>query len=193
MYIITANHVKRNVRKFGMKTYDDEIVSLLNNAILTFIEKKVRQAMRKAKGVSHIDIVHFGGRVTMPVEYYGVETNHYVDVVDNNGVDMSVSNMWIRPPMDIMQVNQEAGAAIPPFIIAFTVFKTACVEVVQNLSKDATLSFKVQQKLHNEFMKTMGSVFIAVARRCNDGHVSKDMLTKVLGMQKFSVFRKTKN
>jgi hypothetical protein len=202
IFIITANHVKRNISKFGFTSYDQSVVEVFNKALQTFIEKKVHAAVKKAKGELRIEAHHVGGRVTMPSEYYGVESNHYVNVLNNNGVDMTVNNMWIRPPMDLMAPTVASPNAATSggaqqkqhdqqcFSFALSAFKNACTEAVQKVSRDSTLSLQAQKELHAKFTQLLGSVLKSVARKSKKPHLSTRDVQEVLSMQKYKAFHK---
>ena len=198
IFIITANHVKRNIARFGFTSYDHNVVEVLNKTLQTFIEKKLQSAVKKAKGEVRIQAHHVGGRVTMPSEYFGVESNHYVDVLNNNGVDMTVNNMWIRPPMDMMAPtvaapNAATGGAAKQqecFSLSLSVFKNACTEAIQKVSRDSNLSLQAQKELHAKFTQLVGEVLKSVSRKSKNNHLSTRDLQEVLAMKKYKALQK---
>jgi hypothetical protein len=193
IFIITDNHVKRNCKKFGFSTYDSAVVEGLNKALMNFVEKKIVKAAKSVKGGSKIDVHHLqsGGRVLMPSEYFGVPSDHYTEVLSSNGVDMTVNNMWIRPPMDILSPDYaSAVGGGPKFEFPFTTFKSACVEAQANLNHDLTISIAAQNLLHKQFVQQMNNVFKAVSKKVRGDHLHVVALNDVLSMKKFNMFHK---
>lgn len=197
LFIITESHVKRNLSKFGFKSFDVNIVQSLNSSLHAFLEKKVRKAIKKAKGVSRLEAQHVGGRVSMPSEYFGIQSNHYVETLNNNGVDMTVNNMWIRPPMDLMaptvatSTAATGGAAnTPVFSLSLSVFRNACSEAIQKVSRDTSLSLDAQKSLHSDFLRLMTEFMTSVAKKAKDGHLGVRHVQEVLSQKKYALFRK---
>lgn len=188
MTFITHNHVKKNIAKFGLKSFDESITDLLNKSAKAYVANKLQRAAKIAKGstIDHQHINQVGGRVLMPSEYFGVASNHYVssETMSSNGVDMTVNNMWIRPPMDLMGPIVSGGAKT--FVLPFTVFKN----MLSSLSSDAKLTGAAQKTLHADLSKKLASVLQAAARKCQDAHLSKSALTDALAMKKFAAFHK---
>lgn len=189
--VITASSVKKNVQKFGFKTFDEKLVDLMNSALQAFLENKLKKAAKLAKGAA-IDQQHVaqsGGRVLMPSEYFGVPTNHYVETLSSNGVDMTVNNMWIRPPMDLMGPIASGGSQ-QTFTISFAKFKEMCSHVTKSLTQDTKVTTNAQKALYDEFSRKMGLVLHNTSRKVKSDHVSVHHVKEVLSLKKFSVFKK---
>lgn len=186
MIFITNSHVKKNMSKFGFKSFDASIVDIMNQAFRKFVQKKLQRAAKIAKGaaIDHQHVSQSGGRVLMPSEYFGVSTNHYVDVskLSSNGVDMTVNNMWIRPPMDLMGPITTGGAA--QFQLPVATVKAACCQI-----SDAKVTLAAQKTLHADFAKKMSSVLEAAQRKSKEEHLSAQVLTEAISMKKHAAFQ----
>lgn len=187
---ITDKQIRKNLRKFEFKTMDESVSSLLNKTLYTFVHKKLQSAAKKAKsnekGVRVIKGVHIqsGGRVLMPSEYFGVPSNHYVENPVNNGVDMSVRDAWIRPPMELMSPMDGAGAKT--FEVPLSSVKSACMEVLGAKFNDVALAGETYKTIQALYAKSMTDVFKTLRRKVDGGHLSKSDVSSVLTLKKYS-------
>jgi hypothetical protein len=184
---ITDKQLRKNLKAFGFQTVDSAGVDIFNKMLFTFVQNKVRKAVQKGGDDKHIQT---GGRVLLPSEYFGVESNHYVsaDNLSSNGVDMTVKDEWIRPPMDLMRP-LEGGAAT--FEVSMNVIKTACNEVLSKMNgkyKDAHITNKTFKLLQNKYSTQMSQFMRSLRRKVNGQHIKKSDIEQVLSMKKYSHF-----
>lgn len=191
IFAITTNHVKKNMRRFGFRSHDEKVVELFNSALDAFLHNRLRPAFKKAKEgvVDQHHLSQSGGRVLLPSEYFGVASNHYVDTLNNNGVDMTVNNMWIRPPMDLVNPSSSGGARAD-FELPMQAFKVACIDAAQNMSVNVKLTQAAQKALHQQFTAVMGEVLKSAARKSVDDRLDSKIIEDVLSMKKYKVLRK---
>jgi len=185
MTFITHTHVKKNITKFGLHSFEESVIDLLNKSAKAYVENKLQRAAKVAKGtvIDHQHVAQSGGRVLMPSEYFGVPSNHYVETLSSNGVDMTVNNMWIRPPMDLMGPIVSGGGT-KDFALPFTVFKS----MLSSVSSDIKLTSAAQKTLHADLSKKLAGVLQAAARKCQNGTLSKSALVETLSMRKYAAF-----
>ena len=186
---ITDKQVRKNFRKFGCKNIDSTVVELINKTLYNFVSKKLKKVLAKNKSLSRFDAIHFqsGGRVVLPSEYFGVPSNHYVSSPANNGVDMSVKDTWIRPPMDLMRP-LEGGKEQCVFQVPLGAIKSVATEVFKG--KDISLSLSAYKELQSQYEKlitdVVGKVAKAVSKSKTDT-IKKSDITTILSMKKFAI------
>ena len=112
MKIISPKTIKTNVRKYGFVEATEKAESVIDKSLYTLMRNVLSKAKSFAEkdnmryiGIEHIEKAfgsskrlkqRGGAETTMPLEYFGVRTNHYVN--DPQGLDMTVSDSFIRPP-----------------------------------------------------------------------------------------------
>lgn len=144
--ILPEKSVATKLKKFGFKTFDPKIVSHINTVILNFVIKTLKVNLKGQKG----------GRIVLPMEYFGVQTNEYSS---NNGpfTDMAISSDYIRPPMD-STFGQFGGVAVAEFkvpqkeITAFLTEAAAGRPVNDRKEVIKVLTSKVSEILTQFFM-----------------------------------------
>jgi histone H3/H4 len=186
---ITDKQVRKNFKKFGCKNIDAAVVELINKTLFNFVTKKMKKVTAKNKALTRFDAIHFqnGGRVLFPSEYFGVPSNHYVASPANNGVDMSVKDTWIRPPMDLMRP-LEGGKEPCVFQVPLQAIKSAAAEV--SYSKDIALTLSAYKELQSQYEKIMTEVVekvVKAAAKSKTDIIKKADVSTVLSMKKFAV------
>lgn len=189
---ITDKQVRQNFKKFGMKTIDTAVVEVINKALFDFVSKKLEKVIKKNKSIQKLDAVHFqtGGRVLMPSEYFGVQSNHYVSPLTNNGVEMGVQESWIRPPMDILRPHDGGAIEDEMFSVPLKAVKGVCAEALNNsgsTSINVSLSASVFRELKTQFDCFMTDVMLTILKKVKkDKAVSKADVVKVLAINRFA-------
>ena len=94
MIMIDQSVILAQLKKFGFvkANLEGDVYEKLNNIIFSYIKKLVREYKKNQDG----------GRIVMPLEYFGVDSHHYHDS-PGNFTDMQVTESYIRPPMMIQQ------------------------------------------------------------------------------------------
>lgn len=178
---VTDKVIRKNFRSWGFKKVDAEIVEVVNKALYVYVKKVLEKTLKKKKdGV--IDRAMVGGRVLMPAEYYGVETDHYVADADP-GTDMSVTEALIRPAFAAML---QGGAGV--FTVPLRSVKNIVLDVVASTKHDVQIKQKAFVDIQRSFETKFGEVMKSLKRTVKGEEVVKDDLMTVLKMKKFAVF-----
>jgi hypothetical protein len=184
---VTDKQVRKNFRSFGYKDVDITIVDVINKAVYNYIKNTLHKSMKKYKSVNTLDGSHImkGGRVLMPAEYFGVQTNHYVTVGDNNnGTDMAVKEAWIRPEFKVTQM-EGAGSV---FTLPLQVSKNICSEVLNTTNKSVTIKPSAVKEVHNGLLQIMTDLMKSIKKKVKNDTVTKKDVIDVLSMKKYKVF-----
>ena len=116
LIVLPESCIARNLKKFGFKTFDTQIVSHVNAIILNLVVKTLKVNLKAQKG----------GRIVLPMEYFGVSTNEYSNA-QGPYTDMSISSSYIRPPMNA-SFGQSGGAKSGTFSVTLKDMSTFLTE-----------------------------------------------------------------
>jgi len=135
MIILDQEKVTKQFKKFGFKSVNVNVVNELNIVILKFVEKNLK---KKA---------HSGGRIVLPLEYFGVDSHHYHDS-QGQFTNMAVTDNFIRPPMS---AHEGGGGAKKPcaFLISKADTKLFVVEATRGKPFDAKVVSFLQEKVNS--------------------------------------------
>lgn len=100
MIFLTDKSMQQNIKKFGYKSYDSSILSLVNQYLQNYTKNTISKALKKNKTATSLEASHViqaGGRIVLPSEYFGVTSGSYFADLKNNGTDMAVTDSMIRP------------------------------------------------------------------------------------------------
>jgi hypothetical protein len=189
--IITKQHIKGQLRKFGFDEVEDGAYELINDYHMKF----VRHIASKRNFKKQYSKLQNGGRVAFPLEYFGGNTSSYMD--SPKFTDVSATEAFIRP--SILLNDPSGGLATPkamePLIggasPCFKLTKTACKEaLLQANIDDQGLDKKrftndVQQKFETLFTKAVNKV-----KKTSKTSVFKESdLKSVLNLQTYKSFK----
>lgn len=175
---ITQNKIKNGLKPFGFKTFDPEVIELLNKAFENYIKNTIAKHTKHTK--SGGDEVQSGGRVIMPMEYYGVQTSEYVEAPTHS--DMSVSDTWVRPPLEMNLVGMAGGAA--KFLLSLKSVESALEE--HDIYKKNKVAKHLQSKIETMFSEIINKV----SKKSQDKSclLAKD-LKAILDMKKYKILQ----
>lgn len=171
---ITQNKIKNGLKPFGFKTFDSEVIELLNKAFKNYIKNTV------AKHVKHGGEAQAGGRVIMPMEYYGTQTSEYVENPVHS--DTSVSDTWVRPPLEMNLVGMAGGAA--KFALSLKSVESALEE--HDLYKKNKVAKHLQSKIENVFSEVIKKASKASSDKT---HLYARDLQAILDMKKYKILQ----
>lgn len=142
--MIPVKTLKANFQKFGFKKYDPEINEVINKSLQKHISQFVKNNKNSLKG----------GRITMPSEYYAIDSKNYHTNPDYNGTVMDIStNGLARPGLDIndpMRMigdsrSMTGGSSVNKFKISLSSIDT----------KDVKLSKSAKSIIKDDFSRYM--------------------------------------
>lgn len=172
---ITQNKIKNGLKPFGFKTFDSEVIELLNKAFKNYIKNTIaKHAKHGGEGEQS------GGRVIMPMEYYGVQTSEYVDAPVYS--DMSVSDSWVRPPLEMNLVGMDGGAA--KFVLSLKSVESALEELNLDIYKKNKVAKRLQSKIETMFSE----IIKKASKKSQDKSclLAKD-LKAIIDMKKYKI------
>lgn len=83
--VLSNQSMSKNLKKWGFASYHESVHDSLNKGLQNFARKQSKR-------------IQSGGRVTMPQEYFGINSGKYLNVAP--GPSLTVTNEMIRPAMD---------------------------------------------------------------------------------------------
>ena len=105
--------------------------------IYNFIEFHLKKFMKKSKG----------GKIVMPLEYFGVETNHFVQQPQFQSSNANIS--FIRPPMNMLDISMTGGNKKVNF--SSKIFLSAIDEISNKLNTPVEKKLEMSKKLKEKF------------------------------------------
>jgi len=169
---ITENKIKYGLKQFGFKTFDIEVIELLNKAFKNYIKNTVAKSGGKESQA--------GGRVIMPMEYYGVQTSEYVENPAHS--DTSVSDTWVRPPLEMNLAGMVGGAA--KFSLSLKSVESALEEY--NIYKKNKVAKHLQSKIEGVFSE----IIKKTSKTSQDKtHLYARDLEAILDMKKYKMLQ----
>jgi hypothetical protein len=186
--IITKQHIKGQLRKFGFDKVEEGVFDLINDYHLKFV-KHISTKRNFKKQYQR------GGRVAFPLEYFGGNTNSYTDSPKFS--DISSTEAFIRPSI---LLNDPSGALTTPKAMepliggaapCFKLTRTACKEALSQANIDhqgldkKMLADDMQQKFEKLFTKVVNKV-----KKTSHTSVFKESdLKSVLNLQTYKSFK----
>ena len=183
---ISDKQVQKNFRKAGFKVVGDGVTDLVNKAAFNYIQNEIAKAMKKNKVGGALESSHFakqsGGRVLMPSEYFGVPSNHYVEITDKaqNGTDMAVKDTWIRPSF-----TAELNGGAPKFVVSLQSVKNIVAEIMNTKKIDVNIKTSAMRTLHGSLTTKLSDVTKSLENKVKSETLAKKDLVTVLSMTKF--------
>lgn len=165
--------IQKMLKAHGFKSWDSELVQHINEAFYNFIYNEL-----KSNGMRHNK--QSGGKIVMPLEYFGVESNNFVEAAD--GVSVAPTAEYVRPP--IASTFQSAGAGSGSF--SFTKASVAMVveDVANKYNKSVENKQSVVTTMKTRAEKKFSDVLRAVMKKTKNDHMSLSEWKAVTTMKK---------
>lgn len=93
MIFLTEKSIRQNIKKFGFKETNSQVIELLNKSLINFTNQSIKKALKQHKkqnGGSGAT-----GHTVLPSEYFGINSGNYQSKL--SGTNMNVTNSLIRP------------------------------------------------------------------------------------------------
>lgn len=185
---ISDKQIQRNFKKAGYNNIGSGVTELVNKAAYNYVRKEINRVIKNNKNIQALEAHHFekqnGGRVLMPSEYYGVASNHYVEITGktDNGTDMAVKESWIRPSFKA-ELN---GGEAPKFTLSRQSVKNIASEVINTNMKSAIIIKQDALKtIHSNLVSKLSELTKTLERKVKSESLQKQDLSSVLSMTKY--------
>lgn len=192
MIFLTDKSIRSNMNKFGFKTYDANVIALVNQYLQNYTKNTISRAARRNKDVDVLEASHViqaGGRIVMPSEYFGVESGSYFSELKNNGTDMSVTNSMIRPAVVTYDLSGaiKSGGADRQFNVSQKALQGAISEAKVALQRNLRLRSDANIAMRQGFQNIMTEILQKAGKHIgsNNHHLSETVLRKIAGQRKY--------
>lgn len=183
MIFLSERLVKQNFRAYGFQNIDTGITDLINKAFFNFGLKHMKKLVQSGAGCGY-NKDQQGGAVRLPSEYFGIASNHYVES-GPAGVDMTVKDTWIRPPMPLIRME---GGEQHLFKVSQSSIQNMCQELKVKIGNDFKLNKQHYQVIKNNFEIKMHQAMKSLKRFVKNDNVKVQDVRNVFAMKKYSAF-----
>lgn len=193
-YYIKEKQLKTNLKKYGITSYDKDVVESVNKLHHQVVTDLLQQRQKQQQTIQK------GGRVSFPIDYFGGTTNNLSAQVppftNVSGNDVSIrQEMLLNDPSQILGTDKAmtsgmlvGGAGCGA--MKFCVSKNASQEVVKSLSRKEKIDLNDKQRFIQVSKQKFEQVIDEVINKTKKkGHLSKEDLTKVLQQKKYKTFK----
>lgn len=174
---LQENAVAKMLKSNGFKTWDQEVVSLMNEAFYNMIHNELRKhGMRRSK--------QSGGKIVMPLEYFGVESGNFVESAE--GVSVAPTADYIRPPIEstfqAVQTGGKAGSYVSLKSVGMVV-----EDVSAKYNKSVEKRSQVVKALKAKSEQKFSEVLERAKSKAKSDHLDASSLQSVISMKKYSL------
>jgi hypothetical protein len=191
---ISQKQVAYNLKKYNLQSFDKEIHDKINRLHKKVFEYQLKQYQKQQK--------QQGGRVAMPIEYFGSTTNHY-STSTPQFTDITPTQTYLRPtialndPTSILGtekgvISGMVGGNKQQFQVSQKTQEQSAREFLKE-NHDST-KFKVSKKQFvddskQKFENLIDNVLSKATKKSKQGHLSKEDFDKVLSLKQFKAFK----
>jgi hypothetical protein len=170
---LQQNSIEKMLRSHGFKSWDNEVVSSMNEAFYNMIHHELKKyGMRRASNQQ-------GGKIVMPLEYFGVESNNFVESAE--GVSVAPTADYVRPP--IGSTFQTAGAGS---FISLKAVDMVVEDVASKYNKNVEKKRLVVKALKKTAEKKFTEILMKVKSKSKSEHMSVSSWNDVVSMKKYN-------
>lgn len=189
MIFLTDKSMRLNMKKFGYKSYDSGVLSLVNQYLENYTKNTLTKAAKQNKNALTLEASHViqaGGRIVLPSEYFGVASGSYFGDLKNNGTNMAVTETMIRPVVATYDLSGaiKGGASDKVFKMSKKALQNAISEAKVSLQSDIKVRSDASLAMHHTFQKVMSDILTKTCGKCNN-HLTVDILKQVAGQRKY--------
>jgi len=188
MIFLTEKSVRQNMKRFGYKSYDAEVVQVINTYLEKFVHSKLEKTLKKNKNISSIEAshVHKGGRIVLPSEYFGVPSGSYFDKLTDNGANMSVTEALIRPTIPTRDLSGAITGGATKFSLSKKAFSQAVEEAKLSMHKDVKVKKEASSVMQNQFEELMTALLHKTQKSTKSEHLSAHTVKNVASQKKYN-------
>jgi ABC-type oligopeptide transport system substrate-binding subunit len=191
---ISQKQVAQNLKKYNLQSFDKDIHEKINRLHHNVIEQEFKQHQKQQK--------QQGGRIAMPIEYYGSTTDHY-STSTPQFTNITPTPTFLRPAIPLNDLtgvlgtekgmsSGMVGGNKQQFQVSQKCHEQSAREFLKE-HHDST-KFKVSKKQFMEdskqkFENVMNKVLSKAAKSSKQGHLSNEEFDKVLKQKQFKSFK----
>jgi hypothetical protein len=185
-HFINRKQLASNLKKYGFLSFDNEVLDDVNNFEENFLNSLLKKTTEQK-----------GGRVSMPIEFFGGITNNYSTDVPKF-TNISSSDVALRQeiplndPTNILGTEKamDTGLSGGASQQKFKVSKTASKQVVDDFLHKNNVSIKNKKQFiegsKQKFEMSMHEIFTNVQQKLKGkNHLKAEDLKKTLNLKKF--------
>lgn len=186
MIFITEKSVLQNMKKFGFRSYDANILQLVNQYFENFVRNTLTKASKKTDYVEAKQILQAGGKIVLPSEYFGVESGSYFDNLKSYGTDMSVKEAFIRPTVATYDLSGaiKTGGSSQLFSVSKRSVQNAIKEALVSLQRNIKVKSDAALALQQGFQSVMTEILQKASKK-NDSHLTEDTIKQLSNQRKY--------
>jgi hypothetical protein len=192
---ISQKQVAQNLKKYNLQSFDKDIHEKINRLHHKVIEQEFKQHQKQQKQQQ-------GGRVAMPIEYFGSTTNHYTTSTPQF-TDITPTQTFLRPAIALNDLtgvlgtekgmsSGMVGGNKQQFQVSQKCHEQSAREFLKE-HHDST-KFKVSKKQFmndskQKFENVIDKVLSKAAKTSKQGHLNNEDFDKVLKQKQFKSFK----
>lgn len=172
-----------SLKAYGFDSIENGVHSEVANTLHKYCENVSKKLVKKYKGVNSYNEIHVlqqGGRVSMPIDYFGTPGAGYVK--DALYPSMSPTETDVRPPLE-----QTFKPLLTGGKSTISISLQRVKDSIRNTGIVVTQKGAKQVKRNYELM--MHKVLQKVATKTKDGQLKIDTFMKVLSEKQFQMLR----
>jgi hypothetical protein len=199
IYFIKELQLKANLKKYDIETYDKQVLQKVNQlhqqVVSDLLKQKQKQEQKQEKQRLQLQK---GGRVAMPIDFFGGQTNGLAaDVpaftnISGNEVNVRQPIMMNDPTGILGTETAMASLQLGGAKKQYQLSQNAAQEVVRSLAKEHKLDIQDKRQfvqLSKQKFETTIHEILKKAKKGNDNHLSKEKLQEVLEQKKYKSFK----
>jgi hypothetical protein len=192
-YYIKEKQLKANLKKYGITSYDKDVVEHVNKLHHQVVTDLLQQRQKQQQTIQK------GGRVSFPIDYFGGTTNNLSAQVppftNVSGNDVSIrQEMLLNDPSQVLGTDKAmTSGMIGGSSKKYQVSQSAQSDIVKSLSRKEKIDLNDKQRFvqvsKQKFETVIDEVLNKAKKQISQGHLSKDSLSKVLEQKKYKTFK----
>lgn len=200
-YYIKEKQLKANLKKYGITSYDKDVVERVNKLHHQVVSDLLQQRQKQQQTIQK------GGRVSFPIDYFGGTTNNLSAQVppftNVSGNDVAIrQEMLLNDPSQVLGTDKAMTSGMLTMAGGsskkFQVSQSASQEVVKSLARKDKIELNDKQRFIQVSKQKFETVIDEVLNKAKkqgsqgQGHLSEDSLSKVLEQKKYKAFKALK-
>lgn len=193
-YYIKEKQLKANLKKYGITSYDKDVVEHVNKLHHQVVTDLLQQRQKQQQTIQK------GGRVSFPIDYFGGTTNNLSPQVPSftnvSGNDVSIrQEMLLNDPSQVLGTDKAmTSGMLGGGAVKFCVSQSASQDVVKSLSRKEKVDLNDKQRFvqvsKQKFEQVVDEIINKAKKQGQQkDHLSQENLSKVLQQKKYKTFK----